>query len=67
MADTRKTNRMAKGSPENFDFKFCCGDDEMMTRMMRRFCDGKNGTFDCSEMMQKMQKMCCAPSEKSDQ
>lgn len=57
MAETKETNSTSKkgfGLPE---FKFCCGDAEKMSRMMRKFYSGENKTFDCGAMMQ---MMCCA-------
>ena len=60
MAETKKTNSTSKkgfGQPE---FKFCCGDAEKMSRMMRKFYSGEDKTFDCGAMMQMMQMMCCA-------
>jgi hypothetical protein len=65
MAETKETNSTSKegfGQPE---FKFCCGDSEEMSRMIRNFCSGEDKTFDCRAMMQMMQKMCCAAPEKS--
>ena len=65
MAETKETNSTSKegfGQPE---FKFCCGDAEEMSRMMRKFCRGEDKTFDCRAMMQMMQKMCCVAPEKS--
>ena len=67
MADTKETKSTSKEKFEQLDFPFCCGDSEAMSRMMRKFCGGKDETFDCGEMMQKMQKMCCAPSGKPGQ
>lgn len=61
MADTKETKSTSKEKFEQLDFPFCCGDSEAMSRMMRKFCGGKDETFDCGEMMQ---KMCCAPSGK---
>ena len=65
MTKNNETNSTSKEGTGHADFQFCCGDSEAMSRMMRKFCGGEDGTFDCGEMMQKMQKMCCAPSEKS--
>ena len=67
MADTKEANSTSKERSEQPDFKFCCGDSEAMSRMMQKFYGGEDGTFDCGAMMQKMQKMCCAPSGKPRQ
>ncbi len=67
MTDTKETKTTSKERSAQPDFKFCCGDSEAMSRMMPKFCGGEDGTFACGEMMQKMQKMFCAPSGKSDQ
>ncbi len=66
MPDTKETNSTSGENSERRNFNFCCGDSESMSRMMRKFCGRGDKTFDCGEMMQKMQKMCCAHSEKSE-
>jgi hypothetical protein len=66
MVETKKTKSAASGSSGFSDFKFCCEDSENMVQMMRKFCRAENGAFDCGKMMQMMQKMHCASTEKSD-
>ena len=63
MPDTKQTSAKEPGDTE---IKFCCGDSEEMSQMMRRFCKSEDGTFDCGKMMQMMQKMCCTAPEKSE-
>ena len=53
----------SKGSSASAYFKFCCGDNEKMIKMMQRFCGSEDGTFDFGKMMQKMWR---TTSEKSD-
>ena len=65
MAETKETKSTSKEKFGQSEFKFCCGDAEEMSRMIRNFCSTEGGTFDCGEMMHKMQKMCCASPEKS--
>jgi hypothetical protein len=66
MAETKEKKSASSEGSGFSDFKFCCKDSENMVQMMRKFCKGKNGTFDCGKMMKMMQKMRCASSEKSD-
>jgi hypothetical protein len=65
MTDPKKTNATSKEGFAGKGFKFCGGDSEEMSRMMRNFSSGENKTFDCRAMMQMMQKMCCVAPEKS--
>ena len=67
MAETKETNSTSKKGFGQREFKFCCGDSEVMSQMIRNFCSGEDKTFDCSTMMQMMQKMCCAAPDKPGQ
>ena len=67
MTDPKKTNATSNEGFAGAGFKSCCGDFEKMSRMMRKFCSGEDKTFDCSTMMQMMQKMCCAAPDKPGQ
>ena len=60
MAETKET-KSKKGFGQR-EFKFCCGDAEEMSLMMRKFCSGEDKTFDCRTMMQ---KMCCVAPDTS--
>ena len=63
MADPKQTKSTSTKESGDTGFKFCCGDSEEMSQMMRKFCSAEDGTFDCGKMMQ---VMCCAAPEKSD-
>lgn len=65
MAETKATNSTSKEGFGQSEFKFCCGDSEKMSRTMRKFCNDEENTFDCSAMMQMMQKMCGFAPDKS--
>ena len=64
MAGTKQKTSASTEETRGSDFKFCCGNFEKMAQMMRKFCGGKEGTFDCREMMQ---KLCGSAFEKSGQ
>jgi hypothetical protein len=66
MADTKQSRSNNSKKSEGAESKFCCGDSEEISQMMRRFCGGEDETFDCGKMMQKMQDMCCSTPVKSD-
>jgi hypothetical protein len=66
MPDTKKSRFKDAKEHESAKSKFCCGDSEEISQMMRRFCGGEDETFDCGKMMQMMQKMCCSSPAKSD-
>jgi hypothetical protein len=66
MADTKQSRSNGSKAYEGAEFKFCCGDSEEISQMMRRFCGGEDETFDCGNMMQMMQKMCCSTPVKSN-
>ena len=63
MSDTKQSKSNDSKESEGAEFKFCCGDSEEISQMMRRFCGGEDETFDCRNMMQ---KMCCSTPVKSD-
>ncbi|MGD8229670.1 MAG: hypothetical protein PVH82_09895 [Desulfobacteraceae bacterium] len=54
MIDTKQTKRTRTEGPEGSESKFSCCNFENMAQMMRKFCGGKEGGFDCCAMMQKM-------------
>ena len=64
MPDTKQTKSTTAKASGNTEFKFCSGDFEEMSRMMRKFCSGEDETFDCGKMMQ---KMCCSTDKPGDQ
>ena len=66
MSDTKQSRSNYSKGHKGAESKFCCGDSEEMSQMMRKFCSGEDGFFDCGKMMQMMQKMCCSTSVKSD-
>lgn len=66
MPDTKQSRSNNSKKYEGAESKFCRGDSEEISQMMRRFCGGEDETFNCGEMMQKMKKMCCGTSVKSD-
>lgn len=66
MVDTKQTESKSTKEPGDTEIKFCCGDSEEMSQMMRKFCKSDDRTFDCGKMMQMMQEKCCAAPEKSE-
>ncbi len=64
MADTEQTKSTSTERCGDSKFNFSCGNFKEMFKMMQKFCAGKEGTFDCGAMMQ---KMCCGAPEKSGQ
>jgi hypothetical protein len=66
MSDTKQSRSNYSKEYKGAESKFCCGNSEEMSQMMRRFCGGKDKTFDCVKMMQMMQKMCCSIPVKPD-
>jgi hypothetical protein len=66
MPDTKQSRSNFSKEHDGAKFKFCCGDFEEISQMMRRFCGGENETIDCGKMMQMMQKRCCSTPVKSD-
>ena len=64
MKDTQQTKSASTKGSGDSEFKFCCGNFEKMSQMMRKFCGGEEGAFDCEAMMK---KMCGTTPEKSDQ
>ncbi len=64
MADPRQTKSSSTEGSGDSDSKSSCCNSEKMSQMMRRFCGGEDGTFDCKAMMQ---KMCGVVPEKPDQ
>ena len=64
MTDPKKTDSTSKEGFAGKGFKSCCGDNEKMFRMMRKFCSGEDKTFDCRAVMQMMQKMCYVVPDK---
>jgi hypothetical protein len=64
MQDTKQTKSAKPERPEGSNSKFSCYNFEKMAKMMRKFCGGKDGTFDCFAMMQ---KMCATHRDEPDQ
>jgi len=64
MADTKQTKSASIEGSGDSGFKSSCCNSEKMSQMMRRFCGGEDGAFDCEAMMQ---KMCCVAPKKSGQ
>jgi len=54
MVETEKTKSESIKQSKGFGSMFSCCNFETMTQMMKKFCDGKDKTFDCMSMMQKM-------------
>ena len=64
MKDTKQKKSAKKERPGVSNSKSSCCNFENMAQMMRKFCGGKDGSFDCCAMME---KMCATDREKSDQ
>lgn len=64
MKDTKRTKSTRTGRPGDSNSKSSCCNFENMVQMMKKFCGGKNGSFDGCAMME---KMCGTDQEKSDQ
>jgi hypothetical protein len=64
MNDSKQTKSTKTGRPGGSNFKSSCCNFENMAQMMKKFCGGKEGGFDCCAMME---KMCGTDQEKSDQ
>ena len=64
MKDTKQTKSAKTERPGGSNSKFSCCNFENMAQMMQKFCGGKDGSFDCCAMME---KMCGKDREKSDQ
>lgn len=54
MEDTKQTKSAKAERPGGSNFKSPCCDSEKMAQMMRMFCGGKDETFECCAMIQKM-------------
>ena len=65
MTDQKKSQETSGGCCSGPDFKFPMGKSEEMSRMMEKFC-GEDGSIDCGEMMNSMQKKFGSSSEKKD-
>ena len=63
MKDTKQRKSTKTEKPGGSNSKFSCCNFENMAQMMRKFCEGKGGGFDCCTMME---KMCGSDREKSD-
>ncbi len=63
MADPKQTKSASTEGSGDSDSKSSWCNSEQMSQMMRRFCGGEDGTFDCKAMMQ---KMCGVVPEKPD-
>ena len=66
MPGTKQSRSNDPKEREGPEFKFCCGDSEEISQMIRKFCSDEDETFEFGKMMQMMQKMCCSTSVKSD-
>lgn len=66
MPGTKQSRSNDSKEREGPEFKFCCDDSAGISQMMRKFCSGKDETFEFEKMRQMMQKMCCSTSVKSD-
>lgn len=64
MAGTKQNNSSNAEGTKDSGFKFPCCNFENMSEMMRKFCGGEDGTFDCEAMMKKM--CCMAPKESKE-
>ena len=64
MNDTKQKKSTKTGSPGDSNSKSSCCNFENMAQMMQKFCVGKDGSFDCCAMME---KMCGTDRDKSDQ
>jgi len=63
MNDTNQTNSSSTKEAWCSNLKFPCGDFAKMSQMMKNFCGGEEGGFNCKAMMQ---KMCCGTSGESN-
>ena len=63
MEDTKQTKSTKNERPGGSNFKPGCCNFDNMAQMMQKFCEGKEGTFDCCAMMK---KMCGTASRESD-
>ena len=64
MKSTKQTESTKTERPGGSSAKSSCCNFENMAQMMRKFCGGENGSFDCCAMME---KMCGTDREESDQ
>jgi hypothetical protein len=55
MPDTKQSRSADSKKHEGAESKFCCGNSEEISQMMRRFCGSEDKSFDCGKMMQMMQ------------
>jgi len=52
MADTKQSRSNGSKAYEGAEFKFCCGDSEEISQMMRRFCGGEYDANDAKNVLQ---------------
>ena len=64
MKDTKQTKSTKTERPGGPNSRSSCCNFENMAQMMRKFCGGEDGSFDCCAMME---KMCGTDREKPDQ
>ena len=65
MKDSKQTKSRKAERPGGSNSKFSCCNFENMAQMMRKFCGGKDGSFDCCAMMEKMCGMASKESDKA--
>jgi hypothetical protein len=65
MKDAKQTKSTKTEGPGGSKSKSSCCNFENMAQMMRKFCRGKDGTFDCCAMMEKMCGMASKESDKA--
>ena len=54
MKDTKQKRSTKTEGPGGSNSRFSCCNFENMVQMMQKFCEGKEGGFDCCAMMEKM-------------
>lgn len=54
MNDSEQTKSTKTGRPGDSNAKSSCCNFEKMAQMMKKFCGGEDGSFDCCAMMEKM-------------
>jgi hypothetical protein len=64
MVKKQESKSKRREESKSYGFKFPCCRFENMAQMMQKLCGGKDGSFDCCAMME---KMCGTDREKSDQ
>ena len=64
MAKKQESNSKTGEQAKSHGFKFPCCSSENIAQMMKKFCEGKEGSFDCRAMME---KMCGGDRKKPDE